>query len=253
MSLKDHTPEFQLNVAWTELLSAVNARDPKRCMSLLFWIKSLLKKTTILTAIIAFLFVGVGMIHPVFAQVSSISSPDAMSSVTAGGSGMSISDGVNYYQDSLTVSCDGSSGGSCSALISTSTPFTILSITVNSGFGLTHGYVDDLKCGTVSIGDVHMIQNVYNNLVSAGAYASFGNSPVVSQTNYPIHCSSNLTTSGYSSYYFIQYVPYDTRLVSPSSATLSDLSLALAIIIVILFLMVVGMFYNNISRKKPWL
>lgn len=178
---------------------------------------------------------GQGLDNSQTDQVDSGMTLDSSSSVSSGGSSFGVSDGVNYFQDSLTINCDDSAGTTCSAspLISTSTPYTILAITVVSGFGLSHGYIDDLKCGSVSIGGVHMLQNVYKNLMTAGVITE---SSVVAQTSYPIHCSQNLTTTGYSGYYFIQYVPYDTR-VSGSELTPTSNSSYMVLLLLFLFIL----------------
>lgn len=188
-----------------------------------------MKKTSVYIAIIGILFIGSGTCY----ALTSSSSPS--SSVSSGGTGASIDVGVPGYPDSMWASSD------LETVVSTTTPWTILSF---AALDETNG-VDNFTCdgGTTFL----PIQSMNAYSFSAG----FG-LPIEMSMFGPWHCTGSLQNALAGTYAVVQYVPYDTRVVSSSTASLSDVSFALAIIIVILFLMVIGFMYNNMTHKKPW-
>lgn len=172
-----------------------------------------------------------------------------------------MSFGVPYYQDSQYVDVYDNDGG-LYTLISSTTPYTILSFSVIDQNTMSlSGDDPQIFCG-----DTALLPNM-----GGFQYSLNGNNPFSFSSDIPIHCSSDLTlsTADFSNgqiYAVVQYVPYDTLIMATSSsgAGLStttpfytqdsgNISLELAILIVGMFLMIIGFFYNSITSKKPWL
>jgi len=151
--------------------------------------------------------------------------------------GISLDVGVPGYPDSLYVSCDPSSSD-CSILIATTSPYTILSYGI---FGQFDGVpTSALVCDSVSLPSQQYESAVANNY---GGFASF-----VMDSQY--HCSSNLTINDDdANYYFVQYVPYDTRVQSFSN-TETNISYLVGIGLIILSILLLDLLRRVFSKHS---
>jgi len=135
-------------------------------------------------------FVG-GFSHKVEAQMelSSVSTD-----TTYGG--LNVSYGVPRYSDSLfTFNTWDLGGDSELTLISTSTAYTILSI--------TYAYFNGAPSGTLKCGSIELYTPI--NAIPSGSFTA----------NHEIHCTGNLLywdSSAGGGHIYVQYVPYDTRV-----------------------------------------
>ena len=145
------------------------------------------------------------------------------------GGSMSFDTGVPQYQDSLIVYCDLatsvcldasgnaiSTAGKTANLISTSSPYTILSYSLeaspSSFLRFTCGSRDltfNLFAGKTESTDSSLwtdYSDIYSGIFPSNPFFIYRNDA-------PIHCSSSLvmSDSATSSYAWVQYVPYDTR------------------------------------------
>lgn len=130
--------------------------------------------------------------------------PDSVMFGSAYGSANGLDVGVPGYPDSLYADCGGPSGGECNSvtLISTTTPYTILN------YAISH-YPDGSNAVTVGCTGLDLPQSNYGSMFGTEGYGfAYTNSM-------QFHCSSDLVTSGSGdkAYVFVQYVPYDTRVV----------------------------------------
>lgn len=146
-----------------------------------------------------FLFLLPLFFFPLVSSAQQRIQPD--SAVSFEGSGTSLDVGVSGYTDSLWVECAGVSN-LCSTLISSTGPYTILSI----------GQIYSGARATLTCGDTQVFPSQFFDYIDNLSTVS---SSLVS--NIQIHCNSDLVSSSDSpNYFFIQYVPYDTRVENPT-------------------------------------
>lgn len=203
-----------------------------------------MKKASLYIAIIGVLLAGANVSY-----AAGVAGPD--SSVSNSGTGFALDFGVPDYPGSLYTGFGAGQDLTSTILISTSTPYTILAYFIGDPSPFDINTDADILCNSVSIlpftEDSDYAQYLFSQ---SGVFNSYA----------PVHCSGNLTVQDPASYetVAVQYVPYDTRLssdgsaTSTQSATLVDIAFGLALIITLLFLMVCGFMYNNITSKKPW-
>jgi len=163
---------------------------------------------------------------------------DTAGSISLGGQGLGIDFGNPDYPDSTEIECDNESSD-CTLLISTSTPYTILA---RSSVAIYGDNDPSFECNSVPLPSQGL-----NYICSAQGIA-----PCMYTSYVQYHCSGDLTTNNLLSLYYVQYVPYDTRLVRPTVQDAGNLSFGMAIIIFFLSLMFVAMIFNKMSSKKKW-
>jgi len=164
--------------------------------------KTTIKATTLLLALLVF------ALHTVEAK-DAISLPE--SAASAGGTGFSLDVGNPDYTDSITVECNSYDFSKCSnggALISTTSSYTIVS------YG---GLQQETQQGDMYCND----QNIPFGI---GAEFAIQSSliPYSFTNKTQIHCTGDLIIEAPLDYLFVQYVPYDTRVVQLNSMPLED-------------------------------
>jgi len=161
----------------------------KESQKRIFPVRKYMKKFGIVLGV---LFAYSIAISPIFAQTR-----DSVS--TAGGSGTSIDFGVPGHIDTIPIAI-GDDSGSPYTIISSTTPYTLLSFTIVSDESV------DLYCGT---------NNLFPSM-GLSVLTDFTNqNPYTWSYNGELHCSSDLILNSSTAFQFFgQYVPYDTRVVS---------------------------------------
>lgn len=127
---------------------------------------------------------------------------------------------------------------------SSTTPFTILSFTFAAGGGVDFS----ITCDGKEIPPSHMALDL-------AIFDVFGAPNFVYHSVQSEHCSDFSIYPNTDGYAVIQYVPYDTRLATSTTAnqqTNGDIVLGLGFIIVLLALGMMTFIFNSMFTKKPW-
>jgi hypothetical protein len=188
-------------------------------------------------------FIGILFACPtVFAQTTRDFSSASVISQTAS----DFSFGDPGYPDSIFVEGYASGGGTVTVL-STTTPYTIIS----EEFVATPDYGDTSFCGSGG-STVHDFQPYASSwTLDYNSTASF----VSYNRSIQFHCSNTYKISMVNPYYYaIQYVPYDTRVVSTSTVldqpTYRDWLIVVQWIVFLLAILAFPIFFSMWSKSK---